>query len=81
METAQALAIAAAAFVTALVIDAPAFPQHVAARTEMAITNAVDRAVWRTNIEPAIVLDEAGFVAPRAVHWSSCAQAPKHARL
>lgn len=81
METAQALAIAAAAFVTSLVIDAPAFSQHISARTEAAIEAAVENAVWRAEVRPSIVLHDAAFAPPSTAHWDACETAPKAVRL
>jgi hypothetical protein len=78
MEAAQALAIAAAAFVTALALDTPAFPGHITARTEAAITNAWEHAVWRGEVEPAIMLEHVNY-EPEA-QWNACETAPK-ARL
>lgn len=77
METAQALAIAAAAFVTSLVIDTPSFPQ----RAETAVADAVHNAMWRTNIEPAIAYEAADYPAPQPIVWHACEPAPKAVRL
>jgi hypothetical protein len=81
MDTAQALAIAAAAFVTALTVDTPAFPQHITARTEAAITSAWEHAIWQAEVEPVVVLHDAAYVPAPEMQWDACEAPPKAVRL